>query len=368
LNPVRNLSTAAVLLGSIFVQFISPGMVSAENDKPSGASPAAKAKGPPPTLVTTALVTPGVYQPMQELVGTVFFSKVSKVAAETDGVVERIWIEDGDRIKRGAPLVALRSELLDKTIEGTRLSYEETLVELEKGRTDLERIEALFQDQTVSKSVYDEHVFRTRSLEMKSGTLKTSLDRLLIEKEQKSITAPFAGVVLDRNVEVGEWVSPGGTVATLADDETVDVVVDVPESLLSALKPGQKVSVQISGRKMAGVFHSLIPRGNIATRTFPVKIRVENQGRFMEGMEARATLPAGPKRDGLVVPRDAVIHVNGKDVLFSAVGSTARMVPVSVIGREGQTVAVTGPGLEPGQQVVVKGHERLRDGQPIRTP
>jgi multidrug efflux pump subunit AcrA (membrane-fusion protein) len=110
---------------------------------------------------------------------------------------------------------------------------------------------------------------------------------------------------------------------------------------------------------------AVVPRGDIATRTFPVKIRTQNNHSLIEGMSASVILPTGKRTQALIVPRDAVIHVLGQNVIFTANTSEAGMMPVRIIGYDGLHVGIEAGGLEEGMLVVVDGNERLRDGQPV---
>jgi membrane fusion protein (multidrug efflux system) len=103
----------------------------------------------------------------------------------------------------------------------------------------------------------------------------------------------------------------------------------------------------------------------VATRTFSVKIRLKNSARLIEGMEAVAVLPSGEKTGGLVVPRDAVMEMFGRTVVFVVEDSKARMIPVEVRGYAGMMAGVEAQGLQEGMKAVVKGQERLRDGQEV---
>jgi multidrug efflux pump subunit AcrA (membrane-fusion protein) len=140
----------------------------------------------------------------------------------------------------------------------------------------------------------------------------------------------------------------------------------VPAGLLKFLQPGKKLTVKSDSAEFTGKFLSFVPKGDVATRTFDVKIRLQNTAGLIEGMEARALVPAAEKRQGLKVPRDAVIDRFGQNVIWLVKDSAAKMVPVQVIGYEGMTAGIAGAGLEAGDQVVIKGNERLRDGQPVR--
>lgn len=325
-----------------------------------------KPKGPPPTLVAVAPVTTGVTEPMTEFVGTIYYARVSDVASEVEGRVEEVFFEEGLRVEAGRELVRLNSEMLDVSTEGTRGSYDQLMVDLEEAEKGLKRIEPLYREGTVSEVAYDEYFFKKKRLQKNAVVLKSALDRQLLEKEKMTILSPFAGLVMRKSVEEGEWVSEGGTVAVIADDGEVDVVVDVPGSLLQHLKEGRQVDISSGGRKLKARFVSFVPKGDIATRTFSVKLRVENADGLVEGMEARALVPSDRKKKGLIVPRDAVIDKDGRTVVFLAADGAAKMVPVTVTGHDGLDTGVTGPGLEAGLTVVVKGNERLRDGQPIR--
>jgi membrane fusion protein (multidrug efflux system) len=321
--------------------------------------------GMPPANVVVSDVKTGMIAEKYEFIGTVYYVEVSDVASEVNGKVESVSFEEGQRVKRENILVKLSADLLEKQIVAIRSSHEQVLIEREKAMLDLKRIENLIKQGSVSEQLYDEHRFRVLGLEKKAASLQADVERLKVELGKKRIRAPFDGVVIERAVDRGEWLSPGSKVATIARDDTVDVVVDVPEHMIRYLKEGMDLSVKAGGRVVKGEVFTVVPRGEVTTRTFPLKIRINNTTNLKEGMEARVALPVAEKKQGLVVPRDAVITVFGSTVVFAVVDSKAKMIPVKVIGYEGTTAGVNSHGLEEGMKVVVKGNERLRDGQPV---
>lgn len=325
-----------------------------------------KPQGPPPMLVEVTEITQGAAEPMVELVGTVRYARVSRVAAEVSGIVEKIEFSEGARVKAGQPLVQLRSDLLKTRIDGIRANYEQSQIELKRAGRDLKRISALFEEKSISESLYDENHFRVLGLEKKVAALKATLDHQQLEIEKTIIYAPFSGLVQEKLTEQGEWVSIGGQVAVIADDRQVEVDIDVPQHLLNFLESGRQISVRSGGHKYTGRFVHFIPQGDIATRTFTVKLKLDNAKDLIEGMEAHVRLPSGPKRDSLLVPRDAVINQFGKQIIFLAVEGKAKMVQVKIHGYQGMQVAIEGPELAAEQQVVIKGNERIGDGQNIR--
>jgi len=333
---------------------------------PLTAFAADKPKGPPPMLVEVAEVAQGAAEPMVELVGSVQYARVSRVAAEVGGIVEQVNFKEGARVKAGQPLVKLRSDLRQTTLAGTQASYEQVQVELEKAHKDLQRIAALYEEKSVAESLYDENHYGVLALEKRVAALKATLDRQQLELQKTTIVAPFNGLIQSKLTEKGEWVSAGGQVAVIADDQALEVHIDVPQNLLGFLQSGKRLQVRCAGKTYQASFIHFIPLGDIATRTFTVKLKLHDANGLIEGMEAHAQLPNGPKLEGLLVPRDSVLKQFGRNVIFIAVEGTAKMIPVQVKGYQGMQVAVAGEGLEAGAKVVIKGNERIRDGQGIR--
>ena len=191
------------------------------------------------------------------------------------------------------------------------------------------------------------------------------MERLEIELRKKVIRAPFSGVVLQRHADRGEWLSSGASVAVLAKDDRVDIVAEVPQRLIRFIQTGMAVQIKANDRAMKGTVFALIPKGDVATRTFPVKIRTANKLALFEGMEAQVILPAGKKVTTLLVHRDAVIRVFGRQVVYTIKEGKAVMIPVRVTGYDGMQAGVAGEGLAAGDPVVIKGNERIRNGQPL---
>ncbi len=297
-----------------------------------------KQQGMPPAQVVVSEVSTGMVAPEAEFVGTVYYQEVSDVACEVDGKVEEVSFEEGLRVKKNFVLVKLNSDLV-------RSDYD-------KAALDFNRAENLYKEDLISEQAYDERRFEKERLE------------IIIRK--KTIRAPFNGVIIKKHVERGEWLSPGSVVATIARDDVIDIIVEVPESIISIITPGMKVKVKAGEKEINGKIFVIIPQGNISTRTFPVKIRADNSQSLMEGMEAMVNLPVAKKEKVLIVHRDAVITVFGNTVVFAVIDSKAKMIPVKVIGYKGMKAGIQANGLKEGIKVVVKGNERLRDGQIVK--
>ena len=323
------------------------------------------AQGMPPASVVVSEVTSGMVAPESEFIGTVYYQEVSDLASEVDGLVEAVSFEEGQRVKKGKVLVKLNDDLLQKSLKAAKASYEEVLSDLERAERELARADNLYKEELISEQTYDDRKFSVKGLANKSRSLKATVEHLETELQKKIIKVPFNGIVVKKHIDRGEWLSPGSTVATIAQDSTVDILVDVPEDVIKAISTGMRVKIRVSAGELHGKILAIIPKGDISTRTIPVKIRAKNTLSLIEGMEARVSLPVGHKKKTLTVSRDAVITVFGDTVVFAVIDSEARMIPVEVVGYQGMTAGVHAEGLAEGMSVVIKGNERLRDGQTV---
>jgi RND family efflux transporter MFP subunit len=321
--------------------------------------------GMPPANVAVSPVKSGMIKPQTDFIATVFFQETSATATEVSGLVEQVRFEEGQRVKEGQILVELGSELLRKGLQATLSAYEQALSELEVAQIDLGRKETLFQRKSISEQTYDETRFRVVGLEKRAASLKAQVERLEIELIKKIIRAPFDGVVIDRQVNRGEWLSEGKTVAVIGKDDVIDLVAEVPERYIHYIDLGMKVKAAVGNHEFYGTVTAIVPKGDVATRTLPVKIRTPNEFSLFEGMSARVVLPTGESQKSLLVPRDAVISQFGQTVVFAAMDSTVHMIPVQIIAFDGLNAGVASQDLREGMLVVVGGNERLRDGQAV---
>jgi membrane fusion protein (multidrug efflux system) len=318
-----------------------------------------------PANVVISKVTTGSILPEEEYIGTVYYIEVSNLSTEVSGIVETITFEEGQQTEKGAPLVKLNSDLLEKKLQARVASYEQILSDLERARNDYKRIENLYSKKIIAEKGYDDQRFQVEGLEKKADALKAEVEQLEIELKKTLIKAPFSGVIIKKHVARGDWLSPGKTVATVANEDAMDLIVEVPETVTKYLSPGIAVNANVSGKEKRGIITAIIPRGDITTRTFPIKIRIKNGTSLLEGMEARVKLPIGEKIEALLVPRDAILSKFGETTVILVVDSKAMIIPVKVVGYRGMMAGINAKKISEGMKVIVKGNERLTDGQPV---
>ncbi len=325
-----------------------------------------KGMAPPPSPVVVAKITKGAIAPHQDFTGSVFFHTVSDLSSEVSGKVDEVFFEEGDRVKKNQVLLQLNSEVLEKRLDVISANYEEALVELEKSKLDLKRIKKLFKEDSVAEQTFDDYRYKVTGLDRKVASLASSVKQLKVELDKKRIRAPFEGVIIEKFANPGEWFDPGVKVATIAELRVFDIVVDVPGTILPYVKKGMEVDIFAGEKAFKGGIFAIIPTGDISTRTFPVKIKVTTDLPLFGGMEAVVALPSGAKKESFIIARDGIVSSFGRQGVFIVTEGKALMIPVIVTGYSGLMAGITSDKLKEGMEVVVKGNERLRPGQPVK--
>jgi len=326
---------------------------------------AAEQAAPRPSLVVTAPVTQGVVNPLQTYVGTLYYDRQSKIASDSEGIVETVAFKEGERVRKGETLVRLDSRVLEANILAKTASLKALEADLTRQERDMERTKALFERNSISQSGYDQVFYTTEKLRAQVHAAAAELKALQIQLEQRRITAPFDAVAATRDVDKGEWVGKGDAVATLVAPESIEARLNVPARLIDTIKKQKRFSAVVEGREIAVSLKTVIPVADAATRTFPIELTLPADAGLIEGMRIDVSVPTLEQRESLMVPRDAVIKRFGQTVLFAAVEGKAVMLPVQVIGYDTEMVAVEGAGVKPGMRVVTKGNERIFPNMPV---
>jgi len=341
--------------------FLSPGF-------DSSAAQNGKKQGAPPVPVRIARVEKKIVSDQISLVGTTQAIKKSTVAAEVPGVVEYFPVKEGDYVKKGDLLVSLRSTNLKLQLKGAVAAREKTDANLENAKKELERVSRLKDANSIAERKYDEALYNCRALSQELVRNNAKIEQLEYEIAQKKVLSPFSGFIAGEHTQVGEWVSTGGAVVTLIDLSKIRITVDVPEryAVLLTAKGRVKVNVKsIPGKPLSGKIYAILPQGDSESRTFPVRINLANPGfKIRSGMEVFVTFDLARTRNALLVPKDSIVTSGEDKMVFSVAGGKAVPVRVKVTGYFDGNVAVEG-NLKPGDQVVIRGNERLRPGQAV---
>ncbi len=328
-----------------------------------------KKGGGPPALVEVSTVVEQDVAPRITLVGTGEPWLETVVAAEEDGLVRNMPVDEGDHVKKHQLLCEQNTTQLNLRIRAAGAALAEAEVLQAQAHREWERQKQLFSIDSVSEKAFEDAQFEAEASLKKAARLKAELHVLEDQLVKRKIRAPLSGFVITRHALVGQWLGEGDPVVTLAVLNPIRVMVPVPERYVPSLNmedPCRVTFDALPDRTFEGQIAAIIPQADEATRTFPVRIEISNpDGLIKGGMLGRATLPVGSPHKAILVPKDAlVLSKTGKSV-YVVNDQSARIVPVKTGNALGALIEVQGD-LRAGQKVVVRGNERLMPGQPVR--
>ncbi|MBW2603357.1 MAG: efflux RND transporter periplasmic adaptor subunit [Deltaproteobacteria bacterium] len=325
-------------------------------------------KAPPPSPVQVAIVKTGMVSNQISLVGTTEAFSESTVASEISGLVAYFPIKEGDYVKKGDLLVNLKETELRLRLKGIVAAKKRVQANLQNAQKELKRVGKLKETNSIAEKRYDTAYYTYRALSQELLQNESEIELLHYDIKQQKVLAPFSGFVAKEHTQIGQWINKGGPVVTLLDLDKVQITVDVPErySVLLAPQSNVKVSIKnVSNNPFSGKIYSVLPQGNPDSRTFPVRIHLANPDhKIKSGMEVMVTFNLTTGKKALLLPKDAVVTAGDNRLVFMVNDGKAIPVPVKIIGYYDGDVAVEG-NLKPGIQVVIRGNERLRPGQPV---
>ena len=308
----------------------------------------------------------------------------SDVAARRNGVVDSVLFQIGDTVKKGQELVRMDDQLVRiqlQNIESVLLSARTGIV-ISKARVKLtenafNRQSGLRGTVAFSKARFEDlqqeaaQAFGelTRS-EAQVAIAEAALERAKYDREHSVIVAPFDGVAITRNVQPGQYISLGGSVAMLLDLSSLEIEADVPVSLLKGLEVGLELEAVLhDGTHVEATVRTMLPIETVSTRTRPVRLSVnlEDMGSYLiaDGETVTVLVPISAVTEVTIVPKDALVQgLDGGWVVFVAQDGKAISKPVTVGRASGGGLEVLS-GIAQGDYVVIRGNERLRPNQAI---
>ncbi|MEZ4694473.1 MAG: efflux RND transporter periplasmic adaptor subunit [Aliarcobacter sp.] len=324
-------------------------------------------EAPKASLVEVETLKKQEINDLQEFVGTVNFDKKSKIASESSGLIKKINFEVGQKVKKDEVLVNIDSDILDAQIKALQAEVNMYEVQLKNAKKNYERYMALVEKKSIAQKVFDDSKTDFDVANQNFISAKAKLNELNIQKSKKTIKAPFSGVIVEKNINLNEWLNQGTQVATIVNTQELEIVFNLPISFIDGLKSGDVYDVEVANKTLKATLFAAIPSGDKLTRTFPVRFKAESfDGFVFDGASAKIKFAKDSKSEALVINRDAVIKRFDMDVIFAVVENKAVMIPVKIITYSGTNVAIEANGLVDGMQLVTKGNERIFPDMPVQ--
>lgn len=314
--------------------------------------------------VAAAVVDEGLAPRILPLTGSLRGEQQSDLAAGAAGRLLKVSVERGTEVKKGDVLALIDTHLAQISAAEAAASASLAKAQVVSAERECARYKALFDKGGVSAAEYDKLTdqCRTTSLSAKAAELRAAQAGANVA--DGAIRAPFAGVVADRWVDVGEFVRADSRVVTLVTMNPLRLEFSVPEVHMSLVKKGGKVAFSVPsqpGRTFHGEVRYLGAAIRETTRDLAVEAAVDNPERVLApGMFAEVSLALGETSTPFV-PKTAVVERDGRAFLFVVEDGRAVERIVSLGAREEARTAVTA-GVKKGEKVVAAPPAGLSNG------
>jgi HlyD family secretion protein len=345
---------------------------------------------------TVATAFPSQSFTLLNATGYVVAQRKAAVASKATGRVEWLGVTEGSRVKKGDIIARLENADVSATLEQAaanvalaRANFQQAEAELVDAQAVFKRNGDLLAKGFISQSAYDMGAARYHKAQAailgyqaSIGVAEANYRAAHIAVDQTLIRAPFEGVVLTKNANVGDVITPfssaldaKGAVVTMADMETLEVEADVSESNLSKVKLEQPCEIQLDALpdvRLRGIVQRIVPTVDRAKATVLVKIKfIDHNPQVLPEMSAKIAflekeMPAEQRTSRTVVHPDAIVERNGKRVVFIMKEGKALETAIETGEKIGDMVEVR-HGPTAGDKIVLRPPGNLDNGDNVRT-
>lgn len=306
----------------------------------------------------------GALPSMVGFIGKVVYKQSSKVASQMDGIVKHLYVDVGNSVKKGAPLLELKSKSLREKISAKKALLNEIDSLIKQKINEKARYKRLLESNAIPLQRYEALEYDITELFSKRITLKAELTLLETNLREKRIYAPFSGVVSSSYVNLGEWVKIGDPIVELLNTELKEVELYLPAEIIERVKLGDIVSIKLASGIIDGKIIAIIPKASGLSHTFPIRVSILKNIELFEGEALEVLLPTGGLSSGILVPKSALFSANNHLAIYlinkghDELG--LHLLYADILSVRGDSVLLRRPPrLDIGDSVLLKGARAL---------
>lgn len=302
--------------------------------------------------VEVAALKMGAISSNYETTATLEAKEEAYVVARAAGIIEFIYVEEGDYVEKGQPLAKLEQERY-------QLSVTRAKADLRGIKKELDKINEVYSQKLVSDDTFDK-------LSAQHESAKATLELAELDLSETVIRAPISGFIAERNAKVGNLTESfqRERMFHIVEQKELHGIVHLPEKELSRVHKEQMATLSITAlgdSDVTAYVERISPVIDSETGTFKVTLRVPNENNHLKaGMFSKVKLNYDTHQNATLLPRKALLHIDDQINVFVVKDGIASKVAVKIGYQEGQYVEIT-EGLDGSEQVVITGHHNLKD-------
>ncbi len=327
--------------------------------------------------------------------GYVVAQRRSAVSSKITSWLDSLLVEEGSIVKKGEIIATLENKDVTAALEKAKANREVASFELEQAEAELteavlafNRIKELLEDEVASPSEYDiseaRHKSAIAAVAAKKAALQASRsaqNEAEVNLEYTNLQAPFDAVVLTKNADVGDIVTPVGaavnaraSVVTIADMDSLQVEVDVSESNIELVKTDQPCEIQLDAfpdKRFRGKVHMIVPTADRSKASVLVKISfLDKDSSVLPEMSAKAAFLKREVTENeqipiKTVPVSAIVKYKGHDSVYVLAGNSVKKKNIET-GRKLDNMVEIISGLATGDSIVLSPTDKIKDGKKVK--
>ena len=328
--------------------------------------------GAPAAAVSIVTLEPKPVEQTSEFIATLRSQRSSTIQPEVSGVLARIFVKPGDRVKQGSPLVQVNADKQQATVRSTEASRVGMESDVRYWREQVKRLESLVAAGAISKQEFEQAQNTLRTAEARLAALEAQVREEQVELEYYRVNSPQAGIVGDITLRLGDRVTPASIITTIDDNSALEADIQVPLDRSTDLRTGLPVQILDSQSQVAATnpITFVAPRVDDRTQTVLVKSLLRDAPPALRAQQFARARIVWRNEPAITVPVTAVQRISGRYFCFVAEAGdggalVARQRPIEV----GELVAneyVVTTGLKAGDRVITSGIQKIGNGAPVR--
>ena len=292
----------------------------------------------------------------------------AEVAAKVDGRLEKVYVQEGDRVVKGQVLALLEQDDTNADVIAARGSYMDAQTNLRKAESDLVRYTKLYEQGAISEQALEDYRFARDNAAAKLEAARGSLQGMESKSAGTAVIAPADGTVYKRFYQEGYYAQKGTPLFAIADVSVLKTVINIPEGQVDGVAVGNDAEITLpafSGRNIMGKVTRISPVADLPAHTFSAEVSVDNTQGLLAGVFATVDLTAKPKENILTIPPAAIVMRDDQKTAFVVDNEGVVKRRVLTIGYMDTEVAEVLSGLNEGELIVTGGQNKLREGSKI---